>query len=79
MANKNTYHARYCADTMSGMVVIMPDHFDLEGDYLSPKTYKAEKSDRCGRHTGRFCRVRVDHDATGTGTAGTGDTVVRII
>lgn len=46
--------------------------FDLRADYESPKTHRA-------RFGGRWIRVVVDHDETGTATTGTGETVVRSI
>lgn len=59
--------------------VSLPEGFDLRADYDHPRSYRAEICDNCGRLTGRIVRVIVDHDATGTGTPGTGDTVVRSI
>jgi len=65
------------ARTVSGVEVIMPDQFNLEVDFATPKTYTAIRKGSWDSPV-RKVRVRVDHDATGTGTSGIGDTVVRI-
>lgn len=67
---KNHAHA---AMTHSGAIVYLPDHFDLMADYKRPRKWTAR------RPGGKICSVRIDHDATGTGTTGTGDTVVRVV
>jgi len=59
--------------------VMLPETFDLLADYHTPKTYSARICTNTGRDLGRIVRVRVDHDATGTGTPGTGDTRVRLV
>lgn len=69
---------RMIAHALSDRYVSMPD-VDLRGDMLDPQTHPAEYCDNAGRLTGRRVYVRIDHDATGTGTTGTGDTVVWIV
>lgn len=57
-----------------GDTTVVIDHdYDLKADYDYPRTHKAITSD------GRSIRVVIDHDATGTATTGTGDTVVRSV
>ena len=81
---KKTYEPGEMAHRVGGGVVLLPDDFDLRADFQSPRSYKALIVDmRCRgvpkedipQH--RAIRVMVDHAATGTGTTGTGDTVVR--
>lgn len=55
-----------------GSVVIDRD-FDLKEDYDNPRSHKAI------RKSGKTLRVIIDHNATGTATTGTGDTVARSI
>lgn len=74
---RNTYNDHSMAKTVTGVEVIMPDNFDLRADYESPRSYTAIRKGIWG-NPDRKVRVKVDHDATGTGTTGTGDTVVRI-
>lgn len=74
---KNTYESNYQAKTVKGIIVTMPDSFNLKADYESPRSYTAIRKGVWG-NPDRKVRVRVDHDATGTGTTGTGDTVVRV-
>lgn len=74
---KNTYESHYMAKTVTGVEVIMPDQFDLQEDYDNPRTYTAIRKGAWG-NPDRKVRVKVDHEATGTGTTGTGDTVVKI-
>jgi hypothetical protein len=62
-----THAARY-----HGGVAYLLSDFDLQADYESPRTHRAS-------FEGRWVRVIVDHEATGTGTPGTGDTVCRSI
>lgn len=64
---------RVCARTYRGRIVVMPQGFDLLEDYQNPQIHTAEDL------RGEKVRVRVNHDATGTGTTGTGDTVVRVV
>lgn len=73
------YRDRTMAETKHGGYVWLPRDFELDGDYDNPRTYAAERCTNTGRLLGRRCRVRVDHDATGTHTGGTGDTVVRVV
>ena len=54
-------------------IVDLADDFDLDEDYLVNRSHKAILED------GRVVRVIIDHHATGTGTGGEGDTVVRSI
>ena len=75
---RNTYEHNDIARTVTGIEVIMPDHFDLTEDYESPRSYTAIRKGIWG-NPDRKVRVKVDHDATGTGTTGTGDTVVTIL
>lgn len=70
--------SKVIAHTLSGRHVSMPD-VDLRADMLSPQSHPAEYCDNTGRLLGQLVYVRIDHDATGTGTTGTGDTVVRIV
>lgn len=74
---RNTYESHNMARTVTGIEVIMPDQFELQDDYESPRTYTAIRKGIWG-NPDRKVRVKVDHEATGTGTTGTGDTVVRI-
>jgi hypothetical protein len=53
--------------------VVIDRDYDLKADYDYPRTHKALYRD------GRSIRVVIDHDATGTNTSGTGDTVVRSV
>lgn len=71
--NKEGNKSRTYARTHRGRIVRMPEGFDLMEDFQNPWTHNAEYLN------GKKVRCRVDHDATGTGTMGTGDTVVRII
>ena len=64
---------RICARTYRGRIVVMPEGFDLLEDYRDPQIHTAEDL------RGKKVRVRVNHDATGTVTTGTGDTVVRVV
>lgn len=64
---------RVCARTCRGRIVVMPEGFDLLEDYRNPRNHTAEDL------RGKKIRVRVNHDATGTGTTGPGDTVVRVV
>ena len=64
----NGYECHY-GDT----TVCISKDVDLKDDYDNPRTHKAIYRD------GRTIRVIIDHDATGTNTMGTGDTVVRSI
>ena len=74
---KNTYDKRKLAHYGDfNRQVCMPDSFDLMEDYDSPRTYTAIET-TYGQRPNHKVRVRVDHHATGTGTTGTGDTVVR--
>ena len=61
------------AKSKRGIIVLMPPNFDLLADYDAPQTYVGISRDLRRRE------VRVDHDATGTNTPGTGDTVVTIL
>ena len=79
-----TYRTGEMAVRAGGGVVLLPDDFDLRADFENPRSYKALiVSNTCSgvpdksipRH--HAIRVIVDHAATGTGTTGTGDTVVR--
>ena len=77
---KNTYNRhetahlgitgdRYCE---------LPDTFDLMADSDSPRSYLAYEVKGNGQRINSIpIRVKVDHEATGTHTTGTGDTVVR--
>ena len=81
---KETYEHGEMAHRICGGFVLLPDDFDLRADFQSPRSYKAlivgmtcrgvPKED-ISQH--RAIRVTIDHAATGTNTAGTGDTVVR--
>ena len=57
--------------------VILDRRFDLLEDYQEPKTWLAQETTNAGRVIGPAVRVSVDHEATGTGTSGTGDTTLR--
>jgi len=79
-----TYEPGVMARRIGGGVALLPDDFDLRSDFKRPRSYKALiVSSTCRgvpiedipRH--RAIRVIIDHNATGTGTTGTGDTVVR--
>ena len=81
---KKTYEHGTMARRAGGGFVLLPDDFDLRTDFENPRSYKALiVSNTCAgvpdesipRH--HAIRVIVDHAATGTGTTGTGDTVVR--
>ena len=81
---KKTFETGEMARRVGGGVVLLPDDFDLRSDYESPRSYKALIVGMTCRGVPiedilryRAARVMVDHAATGTGTAGTGDTVVR--
>jgi len=74
---KNTYESNYQAKTVTGIEVTMPDSFDLKADFESPRSYTAIRKGIWG-NPDRKVRVKADHEATGTGTTGTGDTVVKI-
>ena len=83
---RKTYRTGEMAHRVGGGFVLLPDDFDLRADYESPHSYKALiVSNTCWgvpdesipRY--RATRVRVDHDETGTGTTGTGDTVVHTV
>lgn len=54
-------------------IVYLDRDYDLSDDYDFPRTHKAMRPNR------RIIRVVIDHDATGTNTTGTGDTVVRSV
>ena len=64
---------RICARTYRGRIVVMPQGFDLLEDFRNPRNHTAEDL------RGKKVRVRVNHDATGTGTTRTRDTVVRVV
>ena len=79
-----TYRTGEMAVRVGGGFALLPDDFDLRADFDHPRSYKAlVVSNTCSgvpdesipRH--HAIRVIVDHAATGTGTTGTGDTVVR--
>ena len=53
--------------------VVISKNVDLNDDYNWPRTHQAITRE------GRSIRIIIDHDATGTNTPGTGDTVVRSI
>ena len=81
---KKTFEPGEMAHRVGGGVVLLPDDFDLRADFQSPRSYKAlivgmtcrgVPGEDIPRH--RAIRVMIDHAATGTGTPGTGDTVVR--
>ena len=79
-----TYRHGELAHRVRNGYALLPDDFDLRKDYNRPRTYKAlVVSNTCAGvpddkiKANRAIRVRVDHDATGTGTSGTGDTYVR--
>ena len=81
---QKTFETGTMARRVGGGVVLLPDDFDLRSDYESPRSYKAlivgmtcrgVPGEDISQH--RAIRVMVDHNATGTGTTGTGDTVVR--
>ena len=81
---QKTFKTGEMAHRVGGGVVLLPDDFDLRSDFQNPRSYKALiVSNTCRgvpiedipRH--RAIRVIIDHNATGTGTTGTGDTVVR--
>ena len=67
-----TFNGNNYAMSKSGIIVNLPDQFDLKEDFKNPKTWPAIKEN------GDRVRVKVDHDATGTDTTGTGDTSVVI-
>jgi hypothetical protein len=75
----NTYYRRYTAHlgVKGDRYCVLPDSFDLTADYESPHSYKVWEVNKHGAVMGNSLRVKVDHEATGTGTAGTGNTVVR--
>lgn len=77
------------AHTKNGGFVLIPDvvsENQKEWD-ASGKTFSAIHCDDCGRITptlinpslGKKCRARIDGDAYGLHTSGTGETVVRIL
>jgi hypothetical protein len=68
------------ATTKSDRHIMMPE-VDLRADYEHPATYPAVYCYPTGRRIAglRGIRVSIDHDATGTATTGTGDTIVRVI
>jgi len=71
---------RQMARTADGTYfVLLPAGFDLEDDYKNHNTHEVDFCTMTGRYTGKAGYVWIDHNATGTGTAGTGDTVVRLI
>lgn len=73
-------NARTMARTQDGNeFVLLPVDFNLEEDYNNHNTHKVDYCTMTGRYTGKAGYVWIDHEATGTGTAGTGDTIVRII
>jgi len=81
---KKTFETGEMAHRVGGGVVLLPDDFDLRADFDSPRSYKAlivgmtcrgVPIEDIPQH--RAIRVTIDQAATGTGTAGTGDTVVR--
>jgi len=65
---KNGHECHY-GDT----TVCIDSDIDLDVDYDNPRTHKAIY------YSGRVIRVIIDHNATGTATTGTGDTVVRSV
>lgn len=65
---RNYTHAAH----YQGGIVYLEESFDLRLDYEHPKSHR-------GRFGDRWVRVIVDHEATGTGTPGTGDTMCRSI
>ena len=81
---QKTFEPGTMAHRIGGGVVLLPDDFDLRTDFNSPHSYKALIVSRTCRGVPiedipqhRAIRVMIDHIATGTGTTGTGDTVVR--
>ena len=81
---QKTFEPGVMARRIGGGVALLPDDFDLHADFQSPRRYKALIVDMMcrgvpGEDISRYrtIRVMVDHNATGTNTAGTGDTVVR--
>uniref|UniRef100_A0A7V3KMW3 Uncharacterized protein n=1 Tax=candidate division WOR-3 bacterium TaxID=2052148 RepID=A0A7V3KMW3_UNCW3 len=73
MAHLGIMSNRFC--------LLAPNFPGARGDLENgQKSYWAIECDICGRPlSDRRIRVRVDHEATGTRTSGTGDTVVRRI
>jgi hypothetical protein len=55
------------------MTAVIDREICIRGDYDNPRTHKALTVN------GKIVRVIIDHNATGTATAGTGDTVVRSV
>ena len=81
---QKTYEPGVMAHRVGGGVVLLPDDFDLRADFRNPRSYKALVVSNTCRGVPKenipmylAIRVMVDHNATGTGTPGTGDTVVR--
>ena len=81
---QKTFETGEMARRVGGGVALLPDDFDLRADFQNPRSYKALIVSRTCRGVPiedipqhRAIRVMVDHNATGTGTTGTGDTVVR--
>ena len=81
---QKTFETGTMAHRVGGGVVLLPDDFDLRSDFQNPHSYKAlivgmtcrgVPGEDISQH--RAIRVMVDHNATGTGTTGTGDTIVR--
>lgn len=66
-AARYTYAANY-----GDRIAYLADTVDLRADHERPRTHTAYVG-------GRRVRVVVNHEATGTGTTGTGDTVVRSV
>ena len=64
------YNGRNYAN-YNGGIITLPDAFDLQADFDCPKSWLAR------RDNGSYVRVWIDHDGTGTGTTGTGDTVCK--
>ena len=60
-----------------GYMVALPGSFDLYADHADPQIYDSAIYYHSGKRLSKgVYRWMVDHDATGTATAGTGDTVV---
>ena len=81
-----TYRYGALAHRLGGGYALLPDDFNLQKDYDNPKSHKVLcVSNTCAGvsdaaiNNYRAIRVMIDHDATGTGTTGTGDTYVRSV
>lgn len=59
----------------STLLCVLPQSFDLRADYADPKSHRVIVYNPYGAPNYHTARVWVDHEATGTGTTGTGDTV----